>query len=99
MPLRPPPSPAEGARHEPDHALVRRRLAAAGYATLGQHHPHTLADIAVRGRLYRSSHVPGDPQTTAFNEGRRSLALEIHELAGLDPQKLSRLVDPNPEKD
>jgi hypothetical protein len=29
------------------------------------------------GRLYFSSHVPGDPYQTAFNEGRRAVAQDL----------------------
>ena len=33
--------------------------------------------VLEQGGIYRTSFVPGDPLATAFNEGRRSLALEI----------------------
>lgn len=74
--------------------LWRRRAPAAvdAWAAL-RHHPMVLADIAARGGLWKSSHVPGDPHSTAYNEGRRSLALEIVELAGLPPDRLRALIE------
>lgn len=75
-----------------------RRAALYGqYASLSEK-PLVLADIALRGRVWRPSHVPNDPTTTAWNDGRRSLALEILELAGMSADQLARLVEPRPER-
>jgi hypothetical protein len=56
---------------------------------------HVLADIAVRGNIWRTSHDPAKPDAlnTAFNEGRRALALEIIELAEMDPRRLREIID------
>jgi hypothetical protein len=57
--------------------------------------PHVLADIAARGAIWRHSHDPAKPDAlnTAFNEGRRALALEIIELAEMDPRRLRGIID------
>jgi hypothetical protein len=57
--------------------------------------PHVLADIAARGAIWRPSHDPAKPDAlnTAFNEGRRALALEIIELAEMDPRRLREIID------
>jgi hypothetical protein len=47
-----------------------------------------LADLALRGNLWSPLQVPGDAEATAYNIGRRDLALEIIKLAGADPQTL-----------
>lgn len=53
-----------------------------------------LADIALRGGVWRPAHAPGqDGLTTAWNDGRRSLALEILELSEMRPDELLRLVE------
>ncbi len=56
---------------------------------------HVLADIAARGGIWRPSHDPAKPDAlnTAFNEGRRALALEIIELAEMDPRRLREIID------
>jgi hypothetical protein len=61
---------------------------------------HVLADIGARGGIWRTSHEPGKPDAlnTAFNEGRRSLALEIIELAEMDPRRLREIIDAIPVK-
>ena len=61
------------------------------YASLG-HLPLVLADITLRGGVGRSPHVPGDPYTTALNNGRRDLAEEILALAGCDPRSIEDLI-------
>lgn len=40
-----------------------------------------LQHIAVVGHIGTTTHVPGDPYTTAFQEGQRALALHILGLA------------------
>lgn len=51
-----------------------------------------LADIAVRGGIY-STHFIASEREAAFMEGRRALALEIIDLAGMDPDKLRTLIE------
>lgn len=62
------------------------------YLAIGQH-KHFLADLALRGSVYGPCHVPGDPQTSLVNEGRRQLALEIIKLAGEHPDSLFALIE------
>ncbi len=62
------------------------------YAALRQSR-YLLSDIAQRGGVFRAAHEPGDPCTTAWNDGRRSLALEIIEMAGCDPRELLDVVE------
>jgi hypothetical protein len=77
--------------------LRRRRLAAA-YRELfdsvaGQ---AVLADLLRAGGILQTSHVPGDACSTAFAEGRRSMALELMaRLRWTDGEllQLSRLQD------
>lgn len=47
-----------------------------------------LADILTRGGMVASSFAAGDPHMTAFNEGKRRLALEIIERLNVDPNAL-----------
>lgn len=61
------------------------------FARLGELR-HVLADIALRGRVWRAEE-PRDALALAYEQGRRSLALEILELAEMDPRLLRALVD------
>ena len=47
-----------------------------------------LIDLLRTGGLLAVSHSPGDPCDTAFNEGRRSLALHIVENLRLDEMQI-----------
>lgn len=60
-------------------ALTRkRRLADAYQRVFGSDDGRmVLTDLLRHGGLLETSHEPGDPCTTAFNEGRRSMACEI----------------------
>ncbi len=53
-----------------------------------------LADILARGGVFSTEFI-ADPRKAAWDEGRRSLALEITELAGIDPARLRRLIEGN----
>ena len=56
----------------------RRRLAAAYHSVFGTSEGRiVLGDLLSLGGMLETSHTPGDPNHTAFLEGRRSLALEI----------------------
>lgn len=63
---------------------IKRARVIRAYIELGRS-PELLADIALRGSVWSPLHVPGDPVSTAYNVGRRDLALEIVKLAGSDP--------------
>ena len=54
--------------------------------------PELVADIAARGSMFRAS-PPEDALKLAFEQGRRSLALEIVELAQIDPRRLRAILD------
>ena len=51
-----------------------------------------LADLAQVCMAGETSVVPGDPQGTAFNEGKRAIWLHIQSMLRLDPSEI-----PNPE--
>lgn len=72
---------------------VQKRFRVMGeYHALGNS-PYLLADIALRGHVFHSGPPAGNPCTDAWNAGRRSLALEILELARTDPNELFDLVE------
>lgn len=75
----------------PDHGAARQLLHE--YAILGSC-KLLLADIALRGGAWTSSHVPGDPHSSAYNEGRRAMALEILKLAGQPVDQLLAQLPP-----
>lgn len=50
-----------------------------------------LADLARRNNLLATSVVAGDPQLTAFNEGRRAVVLEILRELRWDDRDLEQL--------
>ena len=43
--------------------------------------------------LYRQAHVAGDPFETAFNDGRRRVALRLHAMLSERPSARQREVD------
>lgn len=51
-----------------------------------------LADLAALCGAGETSVVPGDPQGTAFNEGKRAVWLHVASMLRLDPGDI-----PNPE--
>lgn len=57
--------------------LAYRRMVAGDTGRL------VLADLSEICGENRTSFVPGDPQQTAFNEGRRSVLLHIRSVLGL----------------
>lgn len=70
-----------------------------GYLALGQKHKLTLADIALRGKVF----VIADPSNmTPFAagvaEGRRQLALEIFKLANERPEIIYPLLERRDDK-
>jgi hypothetical protein len=52
-----------------------------------------LADIALRGGVYGRTTNPTNETLLAWSEGRRSLALELLELAQCNPEQLRRLIE------
>lgn len=76
-------------------SVMNRQAVMRDYASVGQLR-HFLADVALRGSVWGPCHVPGDDRTSAVNEGRRQLALEILKLAGEEPTRLFTLIERSP---
>ena len=51
-----------------------------------------LADMCDRHFMLTTTHVPHDPHTTAFNEGRRAVIAELIQLAGTSPLELQEKI-------
>jgi hypothetical protein len=62
------------------------------YAALRQS-TYLLSDIAQRGGVHQVQAPPCDLYRAGWNEGRRSLALEIIQMAGCDPRELIDVVE------
>ncbi len=67
------------------------RRVAEQYHALGQKRD-LLADIATRGGVYDPAPTDADVLALARHEGRRSLALEILQLAQADPREIESYV-------
>ena len=52
-----------------------------------------LADLARLCCAADSSVVPGDPQGTAFNEGKRAVWLHLQDMLALAPDRLTELME------
>lgn len=52
-----------------------------------------LGDLFREGRLLEPCFVPGDPYQTAFNEGRRRLALHVLSLVNMTPERALELAE------
>jgi hypothetical protein len=52
-----------------------------------------LRHIAKSGFLFRTTFVPGQPERTLLNEGRRWLALDILKYVNKDPQELLKILE------
>lgn len=76
----------------------KRHALAGDYLSLAATHGLVLADIALRGRLWSDLVVPGDRDATMVNLGKRELALEIIELAEMDPNRLFEMIERPPTK-
>lgn len=76
----------DAAREERDRLVDYRRTFSSDY---GQ---RVLADMLRRGGVMQSSFVAGDPQMTAFREGRRRVALEIIETINRNPEAVDRMI-------
>ena len=51
-----------------------------------------LADMCERHFMLTTTHVPNDPHSTAFNEGRRAVIAELIQLAGTNPLELQEKI-------
>lgn len=80
----------------PSHGL--RYAVCADYAAIGAQHKHFLADVALRGGVYREFDPASDGTLENFN-GRRELALELIKLAKVDPDKLFATIPTAPRED
>lgn len=80
----------------PTHTL--RYAVCADYATIGAQHKHFLADVALRGGVYRAFDQRSDGDLANFN-GRRELALEIIKLAKVDPDQLFASIPTKPREE
>jgi hypothetical protein len=49
-----------------------------------------LADLMAFGHVGSPVHVPGDPLTTAFNDGKRRMVLRIQKFLHMDDAELMR---------
>lgn len=67
------------------------RRVAEGYSALGKN-KNVLADIATRGGVLDPAQHAHHPQRLAWHEGRRSLALEILQMAQADPMEIEAYV-------
>lgn len=52
-----------------------------------------LADILRMGRYNQPTFVPGDPYTSAFNEGMRRMALRVVSFVEADLEKQAKLTN------
>ena len=81
-------------RQSRDDAARERAAVARGYQTVfsGPVGQMVLADIMTRAGMVGTSFVAGDPHATAFNEGKRRLALEIIERLNVSPDSVLRML-------
>jgi hypothetical protein len=69
----------------------RRAAVIRDYIDVGAN-PAFLADLALRGGVWSPLQAE-TPERTAYNIGRRDLALEVIKLAGTDPAMLFREIE------
>jgi hypothetical protein len=75
------------------HAVVNE------YLSIGVQHKHFLADVALRGGVYRAFDPASDGDLANFN-GRRELALEIIKICGASPEQLyAAIPQSNPKEE
>ena len=70
----------------------KKRLA--DYRTIfeGPQGQRVLADLCHRHGIFDPCHVPGDPYTTAYNDGRRSVVVDLLRYLGTDLERLDNLL-------
>ena len=71
----------------------KKRLA--DYRTIfkGPQGERVLADLCHRHGIFDPCHVPGDPYTTAYNDGRRSVVVDLLRYLGTALERLDNLLD------
>ena len=71
----------------------KKRLA--DYRTIfkGPQGERVLADLCHRHGIFDPCHVPGDPYTTAYNDGRRSVVVDLLRYLGTDLERLDNLLE------
>ena len=71
----------------------KKRLA--DYRTIfkGPQGERVLADLCHRHGIFDPCHVPGDPYSTAYNDGRRSVVVDLLRYLGTDLERLNNLID------
>ena len=52
-----------------------------------------LADLCQRHGIYDPCHVPGDAYSTAYNDGRRSVVVDLLRYLNTDLERLTNLLD------
>lgn len=75
---------------------VKRRLKIhEGFQAIfsGPEGQNVLMHICEQGFVFKSTHVTGDPCSTAFNEGKRELALKILKFVHRDHAELVKMVE------
>ena len=70
----------------------KKRLA--DYRTVfeGPQGQRVLADLCHRHGIFDPCHVPGDPYSTAYNDGRRSVVVDLLRYLGTDLERLDNLL-------
>lgn len=76
-------------------AFLRRARLQAAYRDVfeSERGKVVLYDMLERAGVLSVSHVAGDSHTTAFNDGRKSLPLEILDLLRWDPERVVDLAN------
>ena len=71
----------------------KKRLA--DYRTIfkGPQGERVLADLCHRHGIFDPCHVPGDPYSTAYNDGRRSVIVDLLRYLGTDLERLDNLLE------
>ena len=71
----------------------KKRLA--DYRTIfeGPQGQRVLADLCHRHGIFDPCHVPGDSHSTAYNDGRRSVVIDLLRYLGTDLERLDNLLD------
>ena len=71
----------------------KKRLA--DYRTIfeGPQGQRVLADLCHRHGIFDPCHVPGDSYSTAYNDGRRSVVVDLLRYLGTDLERLNNLID------
>ena len=70
----------------------KKRLA--DYRTIfeGPQGERVLTDLCHRHGIFDPCHVPGDPYSTAYNDGRRSVVVDLLRYLGTDLERLDNLL-------